>query len=135
GGVTALGALAAFGCGELATTSALRGARRASGRARSLGSAHMRWLSRRLRDGVGCTMPLARLLMRSPRCAKLAREAVREMRGRGLAASETSLASAFSAAVLLVAVAAGFVTASPAGGVAVAACACAVAVARLRALE
>lgn len=135
GGMTALGALAAFGCGALATTSALRGARRASGRARSLGTAHVGWLSRRLRDGVGCTMPLARLLMRSPRCAKLAREAVQEMRGRGLAASEASLASAFSAGVLLVAVAAGFATASPAGGVAAAACACAVAVARLKTLE
>ena len=65
--MAAVGAVGACGCGALAPTAALRGARGAWGRARSLGTAHGGWLSRRLRDGVGCTMPLARLLMRSPR--------------------------------------------------------------------
>ncbi|OUO92131.1 type II secretion system protein [Gordonibacter sp. An230] len=135
GGVTALGALAAFGCGALAASAALQGARRASGRMRGSGTARAGWLARKLRDGVSCTRPLARLLMRSTRCAKVARGAVREARERGVPASEVSLVSAFLASAFLVALVTGLALASPVGGVAAAVCLCAVVTARLKKFE
>lgn len=122
-----LAAAAAFGAGALGAARAFSGKPR--GTAPYLGAAGVRTgrVAALLRNGVGFSKPAARLLLRSRKLASLAQEGVLLCEERGYPTAAESLASAVLAVALLLGIAAGALTRSPAAAAAVPACAVALA--------
>lgn len=131
-GVIAMGGLAvlaAFGAGALAMSYALANRRRAWSSAAYLGDADVKTgrLAALLRNGAGFAKPAARTLLRSRQASLLVQEGVRMCGERGYLATTESLASAFIAGALALAVFAIVLTRSLIAAIAVPAAAIALA--------